>query len=303
VGIGVLYRVQSQALIISTNITALRQWRRELLEKTNLDPEQIGEYSGDRKEIRPITLTTYQMLTFRKKKLDELVHFRLFSARDWGLIIYDEVHLLPAPVFRLTAEIQATRRLGLTATLVREDGREDEVFSLIGPRKYDLPWRSLEAQGWIANASCVELRCPLGGEDAQRYLTADRRGKFRIASENATKLEVLKSIVQRHRADRVLIIGQYLDQLKRIQRELAASHHHRQDPFPGARKAVRELSVRRHPRPHRQQSGAISPSTCRTPTSPCRSPARSAPARRKRSASAASSDPRPMAGPPSSTRS
>jgi DNA excision repair protein ERCC-3 len=222
VGIGVLYRVQSQALIISTNITALRQWRRELLEKTNLDPEQIGEYSGDRKEIRPITLTTYQMLTFRKKKLDELVHFRLFSARDWGLIIYDEVHLLPAPVFRLTAEIQATRRLGLTATLVREDGREDEVFSLIGPRKYDLPWRSLEAQGWIANASCVELRCPLGGEDAQRYLTADRRGKFRIASENATKLEVLKSIVQRHRADRVLIIGQYLDQLKRIQRELAA---------------------------------------------------------------------------------
>lgn len=222
VGLGVLHRVGSQTLILATNITALRQWKRELLEKTTLREDQIGEYSGEEKEIRPVTLTTYQMLTYRKNRCEEFVHFKLFRARDWGLIVYDEVHLLPAPVFRFTAEIQATRRLGLTATLVREDGREDEVFSLIGPRKYDVPWRSLEEQGWIAGAVCVEVRVDMGRELASQYVGADNRGKFRLASENPAKVEVVRRLVETHREDRVLIIGQYLDQLKLLARELGA---------------------------------------------------------------------------------
>jgi DNA excision repair protein ERCC-3 len=162
------------------------------------------------------------MLTYRKTKAEEFLHFKLFTARNWGLIIYDEVHLLPAPVFRFTAEIQATRRLGLTATLVREDGREDEVFSLIGPRKYDIPWRSLEEQGWIAGATCVEIRVDMDRDLASRYVGADGRGKFRLASENIRKLDVIQKLAERHRRDRVLIIGQYLDQLKRTARELGA---------------------------------------------------------------------------------
>jgi DNA excision repair protein ERCC-3 len=222
VAMGAVERVGSQTLILSSNVTALRQWRRELLEKTDLTDEMIGEYSGEQKEIRPVTLTTYQMLTYRRSRGGELVHFQVFRARDWGLIIYDEVHLLPAPVFRLAAEIQATRRLGLTATLVREDGREDEVFSLIGPKKYDLPWRTLENQGWIANAQCVEIRVDLSPAAADRYLAADNRGKFRIASENDAKLGVVRELVHRHPGDRVLVIGQYLDQLKIIRRELDA---------------------------------------------------------------------------------
>lgn len=222
VAIGAIHRVASQALIVSTNITALRQWRRELLEKTSLTEDMIGEYSGEQKDIRPVTLTTYQMLTYRRQKSEELVHFKIFSARQWGLIVYDEVHLLPAPVFRLTAEIQATRRLGLTATLVREDGREDEVFSLIGPKKYDVPWRTLEREGWIADASCVEVRCPMSPEDLDRYASSDRRGRYRIASENCAKLVTLKTIAARHGGDRVLIIGQYLDQLKAVRRETGA---------------------------------------------------------------------------------
>jgi len=222
VGIGILEKVRSQALILTSNVTALRQWKRELLEKTNLEEDAIGEYSGEEKEIRPITLTTYQMLTYRRSRTGELVHFEIFRARDWGLIIYDEVHLLPAPVFRLTAEIQATRRLGLTATLVREDGREDEVFSLIGPRKYDMPWRSLEAEGWIASAECVEVRVDMTPDLASAYATTDRRGKFRLASENPEKLEVVRAVAAQHASDSVLIIGQYIDQLKALRRELGA---------------------------------------------------------------------------------
>jgi DNA excision repair protein ERCC-3 len=222
VGIGVLERVRAQALILSTNITALRQWKRELLEKTSLDESLIGEYSGEQKEIRPVTLTTYQMLTYRKSRCEEFLHFKLFTAREWGLIIYDEVHLLPAPVFRFTAEIQATRRLGLTATLIREDGREDEVFSLIGPRKYDIAWRTLEDQGWIADASCIEIRVDMEKELTSRYAVADQRGKFRLASENGEKLLVVQDLVEQHKGDRILIIGQYLDQLKEIRRALQA---------------------------------------------------------------------------------
>jgi len=222
VGIGVIEKVARQTLILTTNITALRQWRRELLEKTDIPAEMIGEYSGERKEIRPITLSTYQILTYRKSRVDEFCHFKIFSQNAWGLIIYDEVHLLPAPIFRFTAEIQSTRRLGLTATLIREDGKEAEVFSLIGARKYDVPWRSLESGGFIANAECVEMRVDLDPTLREKYLVADQRGKFRISSENPRKLDVVKSLVRRHSGDHVLILGQYLDQLRDIGRELDA---------------------------------------------------------------------------------
>ena len=198
VGMGALAAVGKETLILTTNVTALRQWRRELLEKTTLTEDQVGEYSGEVKQIRQVTLSTYQMLTYRKSKVDDFEHFKLFFENQWGLIIYDEVHLLPAPVFRFTAEIQATRRLGLTATLIREDGKEKEVFSLIGPRKYDVPWRSLEGGGWIADAECVEVRVELDPELKEDYQVAGRRGKFRIASENPAKLGAIKDLVRRH---------------------------------------------------------------------------------------------------------
>ncbi len=222
VALGVLIRVGAQALILSTYTTALRQWKRELLEKTKLDESLIGEYSGDRKEIRPITLSTYQMMTYRDRRTKELLHYKLFTARNWGIIVYDEVHLLPAPVFRFTAQIQATRRLGLTATLVREDGREAEVFSLIGPKKFDIPWKSLESEGWIADASCVEVRLDLDEASRKSFAALDRRGKFRIASENAEKIGVIRELLSQHPRDRVLILGQYLDQLDDIHREIGA---------------------------------------------------------------------------------
>lgn len=222
VALGVLQKVGAQALILSTNTTALRQWKREIISKTALDPNLIGEYSGDSKEVRPITLSTYQILTYRDRRTKELLHYKLFTERDWGLIVYDEAHLLPAPVFRFTARIQATRRLGLTATLVREDGCEDEVFSLVGPKKYDVPWRSLESDGWIAAAGCVEARIPLAPELAQEYAGCNRREQFRLASENPEKTVVVKELLAQHPSDRVLILGQYLDQLEQLQLELNA---------------------------------------------------------------------------------
>ena len=222
VGMGALAAVGKETLVLTTNVTALRQWRRELLEKTTLTEDQVGEYSGEIKQIRQVTLSTYQMLTYRKSKVDDFEHFKLFFENPWGLIIYDEVHLLPAPVFRFTAEIQATRRLGLTATLIREDGKEKEVFSLIGPRKYDVPWRSLEGGGWIADAECVEVRVELDPELKEDYQLAGRRGKFRIASENPFKMEAIKNLVRRHANDHILILGQYLDQLQLVADELGA---------------------------------------------------------------------------------
>ena len=222
VGIGALVEIGRATLILTTNISALRQWKRELLEKTDLSGDQIGEYSGEVKQIRPVTLSTYQILTHRRSKVDEFTHFRLFSEASWGLIIYDEVHLLPAPIFRFTADIQATRRLGLTATLVREDGRETEVFSLVGPRKYDLPWRSLESAGFIATAGCLEIRVALSPTDRARYEASDGRGKFRLASENARKIELVREIVRRHTDDHVLVIGQYIDQLEALAETLEA---------------------------------------------------------------------------------
>ncbi|MEQ8764733.1 MAG: helicase-associated domain-containing protein [Planctomycetota bacterium] len=222
VGIGVMQRIQMHTLILTTNIVAVRQWKRELLEKTSLTPEQVGEYTGRRKEIRPVTVTTYQILTYRRRRTDEFTHFGLFASNDWGLVIYDEVHLLPAPVFRVTAEIQARRRLGLTATLVREDDKEDEVFSLIGPKRYAVPWRDLERKGWIATARCVEVRVPLGTDDALRYAGADARSQFRIAAENPEKLRVIRQLLEKHAGDSVLVIGQYLRQLQQLSRALEA---------------------------------------------------------------------------------
>ncbi len=220
VGMAVMDLLKTWTLILTTNTVAVRQWKRELLDKTSLGEEDIGEYTGERKEIRPVTIATYQILTYRKEKEGEFEHFHLFGDRDWGLLIYDEVHLLPAPVFRATAEIQARRRLGLTATLVREDHKETDVFSLIGPKRYDVPWRELESGGHIAKASCVEIRVPIEGEERRCYLQASPRNAFRLASTNSRKLEALKELLQAHKGDRVLIIGQYLDQLERIRADL-----------------------------------------------------------------------------------
>jgi len=216
VGMAAMARLGRKTLVITTNLTAVRQWQDELLDKCRIAESDIGEYTGARKDIQSVTVTTYQILTYRRSKTEEFVHFELFSSNDWGLIIYDEVHLLPAPVFRVTADIQATRRLGLTATLVREDEKEDEVFTLIGPKRYDVPWKVLERQGFIAEASCTEVRVALEEDDRMRYASADRRHKFRIASENRNKLSTIDRLLKRHAGDLVLIIGQYLRQLQQV---------------------------------------------------------------------------------------
>jgi DNA excision repair protein ERCC-3 len=205
-------------------VTAVRQFIAELQDKTDLSPESIGEYTGFKKEIRPVTVSTYQIMTHRSRRSREgsggdgggYSHLELFGTRDWGLIIYDEVHLLPAPVFQITAALQARRRLGLTATLVREDGKEDDVFALIGPKKYDVPWKEMESQGWIAKAVCTEVRIPLPAELRSRYSVADARAKFRLASENPAKVEEVRAILDLHPDEPALVMGMYLDQLKAI---------------------------------------------------------------------------------------
>ncbi|MCD6307545.1 MAG: DEAD/DEAH box helicase [Candidatus Latescibacteria bacterium] len=222
IGIGVMAKCGMRTLILTTNITALRQWKDELLDKTTLSENDIGEYSGEHKDIRPVTIATYNILTYRKTRASAFPHFSLFNREDWGLIIYDEVHLLPAPVFRYTAEIQAKRRLGLTATLIREDGRETDVFSLIGPKKYDVPWQDLEKQGWIATATCTEIRVPLSHDLRVKYATAGLRKKYRTASENPAKMEVVERLIGRHEGDLILVIGQYINQLELIAREFNA---------------------------------------------------------------------------------
>ncbi len=216
IGLAAMAKLQRNTLVMTTGITAVKQWKREILDKTDLTEDQIAEYTGEVKQILPVTLATYQILTYRPDKSDEFPHFDIFNQRDWGLIIYDEVHLLPAPVFRVTAQIQARRRLGLTATLIREDGRESDVFSLIGPKKYDVPWRDLEQRGWIAEATCHEIRVALPEPLRMEYAVAEWRHKFRIASENPAKDEIVGSLLDRYRDSRVLIIGQYLKQLKQI---------------------------------------------------------------------------------------
>jgi DNA excision repair protein ERCC-3 len=194
----------------------IRQWKNEILDKTDIPEEDIGEYSGEKKEIKPITIATYNIITHRKKKDGDFTHFDIFSANNWGLIVYDEVHLLPAPVFRMTSELQAKRRLGLTATLVREDGLEEDVFSLIGPKKYDVPWKDLERSAFIATAKCIEIRVDLDEELRTRYGIADDREKYRLASENPDKIKVIERILEEHGRINVLIIGQYLDQLDKL---------------------------------------------------------------------------------------
>jgi len=222
IGIGVIARLQCETLVLATNVVAVRQWIDELMDKCHVSRDMIGEYTGEMKEIRPITVSTYQILTHRRRRDEDFPHFKLFSSKDWGLIVYDEVHLLPAPVFRITAELQATRRLGLTATLVREDGQEEDVFSLIGPKKFDMPWKDLERQGWIATAICHEIRVRLPEDLRLEYAVADPKTKFRVASENPVKMSLVRDLVEIHESDQVLIIGQYLDQLARISEELRA---------------------------------------------------------------------------------
>jgi DNA excision repair protein ERCC-3 len=214
VGLATMVRCKCHTLVLTTNVTAARQWIREILDKTTLTPDQVSEYTGDSKSIAPVTVATYQILTYRKRKTEEYPHFSIFSENPWGLILYDEVHLLPAPVFRISADMQATRRLGLTATLVREDGKQKEVFSLIGPKKFEVPWKILEGQGWIATAICTEIRVPLRASERMTYALADLRQKTQMASTNPEKIPVVKELLRRHAGDRVLIIGQYLDQLE-----------------------------------------------------------------------------------------
>jgi DNA excision repair protein ERCC-3 len=214
VGAAAMARASATTLILVTNTVAGRQWKRELVARTSLTADEIGEYSGERKEIRPVTIATYQVLTTRRN--GAFTHLDLFGARDWGLVIYDEVHLLPAPIFRFTADLQARRRLGLTATLVREDGREGDVFSLIGPKRYDAPWRDIEAQGWIAPADCTEVRVTLTDAERMSYATAEAEDRYRLAATARTKLPVVKALVQRHSGDQVLVIGGYLDQLHEL---------------------------------------------------------------------------------------
>ncbi len=214
IGIGAMITIKSETLILVTNTIALRQWKDELLSKTMLTEDMIGEYSGDKKEIKPITIATYNILTYRKNKKESFLHFDLFNSKNWGLIIYDEVHLLPAPVFRMTSEIQSKRRLGLTATLIREDGLESDVFSLIGPKKYDMPWKILEKAKWIATALCTEVRIDLPEDKRVQYSLSKDREKFRIASENPRKIDFVKRILSHHVDSNILIIGQYISQLE-----------------------------------------------------------------------------------------
>lgn len=219
VGIDTMTRLKTNTLILCPNVSSVHQWIRELLDKTNLSPDQIGEYSGETKSIKPVTVCTYQVLTYRGKTEDEngepvFPHFSLFAENNWGLVIYDEVHMLPAPVFRITAELQSIYRLGLTATLIREDGREDEVFSLVGPKRYDTPWAELSVRGFIAKAYCHEVRVPLPHNLEVEYALANKREKYRIASLNPLKTAVAEEILKRHEGESIIIIGQYLDQLQ-----------------------------------------------------------------------------------------
>jgi len=219
VGAAAMAHAQATTLILVTNTIAARQWRDELIKRTSLNEDEIGEYSGAKKEIRPVTIATYQVMTTRKKGL--YAHLDLFDSHDWGLIIYDEVHLLPAPIFRFTADIQSRRRLGLTATLVREDGMEGEVFSLIGPKRFDVPWKEIEAQGYIAPADCVEVRVTLTDHERLTYATAEQEDKYRTCATTATKKNVVLALAKQHEDDQVLIIGQYISQIDEIAADLS----------------------------------------------------------------------------------
>jgi DNA excision repair protein ERCC-3 len=218
VGAATMAKIQTNTLILVTNTVSARQWRSELLAKTSLKEEDIAEYSGSSKEIAPITIATYQILTTKRK--GEFAHLELLNARDWGLIVYDEVHLLPAPIFKMTADLQARRRLGLTATLVREDGRESDVFSLIGPKRFDAPWKEIEAQGYIAPAECFEVRVDLPDQERMDYAIGDQDSRFRIAATAKAKLPIIRQLLKKHTGEPTLIIGQYLDQIEEVSQAL-----------------------------------------------------------------------------------
>jgi DNA excision repair protein ERCC-3 len=218
VGAAAMAHAKATTLILVTNTVAARQWRDELLRRTTLNEDEIGEYSGAKKEIRPVTIATYQVMT--KKKNGVYAHLDLFDTHDWGLIIYDEVHLLPAPIFRFTADIQSRRRLGLTATLVREDGMEGEVFSLIGPKRFDVPWKEIESQGYIAPAECIEVRVNLSESERLLYATAEPEEKYRYCSTTKTKSEVVQELVAYHANEQILVIGQYITQLDELSETL-----------------------------------------------------------------------------------
>lgn len=244
VGMGAMHQLQTNTLILTTNTVAVRQWIDELLDKTTLDSSEVGEYTGALKEVRPVTVTTYQILTYHKRRrgrdddpddlgwdggnepkplsIEDFPHFGIFNERDWGLIVYDEVHLLPAPVFRMTAELQARRRLGLTATLVREDGCEEDVFALIGPKKYDVPWKDLERQGWIATAHCHEIRLTMSRDRRMEYALAENKMQYPIAAMDPAKLDVVETLLAKHPDDQVLVIGTYLEQLDEAAKRLNA---------------------------------------------------------------------------------
>ncbi|MCL2172634.1 MAG: helicase-associated domain-containing protein [Nitrososphaerota archaeon] len=220
VGIETMAELKTETLILTTSITALRQWISEIVQKTSIAPELIGEYSGEKKEIKPVTISTYQIISAKDRE-GKLNHFNIFSKRNWGFIIYDEVHTLPAPVFRITAELQAKRRLGLTATLVREDGHEADVFALIGPKRHEMAWKVLEGQGWIAQAECFEIRIPMSEELKMPYAIAPKREKFRIAAENPDKFTIIQNLITKHEGAHILIIGVYLEQLARIAKKFS----------------------------------------------------------------------------------
>ena len=224
IGMAAMAAVGQTTLVLTTSLTSVKQWRRELLDKTSLANDAIAEYTGESKATGPVTLSTYQVLTWRPSRDGNFPHLSLFQARSWGLIIYDEVHLLPAPVFRVTAELQARRRLGLTATLVREDGREGDVFALIGPKRYDVPWRDLEQRAWIATAVCTEVRVPMSEERRMEYALAERRAQFRVAAENPAKTGHVRLILDRYPEGRVLIIGEYITRIYNEVRGRPRSH-------------------------------------------------------------------------------
>jgi DNA excision repair protein ERCC-3 len=214
VGAAAMATAKTNTLILVTNTVSARQWKNELLRRTTLTEDEIGEYSGSIKEVKPVTIATYQILTTKRK--NEYAHLALLNAKDWGLIVYDEVHLLPAPIFKMTADLQARRRLGLTATLVREDGKEGDVFSLIGPKRFDAPWKEIEAQGYIAPANCFEIRIDMPEEERLDYAIADQENRYRIAATSPVKIAVVKKLLERHKGEPTLIIGQYLDQIHTI---------------------------------------------------------------------------------------
>ena len=214
VGAATMAVAKTNTLILVTNTVSARQWRSELLKRTTLTEDEIGEYSGSLKEIKPVTIATYQILTTKRK--NEYSHLALLNAKDWGLIVYDEVHLLPAPIFKMTADLQARRRLGLTATLVREDGKEGDVFSLIGPKRFDAPWKEIEAQGYIAPAACFEIRVDLPEQEHLEYAIANQDERYRLAATTPSKIAVIDKLIKRHSGEQILVIGQYLDQLHTV---------------------------------------------------------------------------------------